>query len=63
MGENSRWLSPATATGAGSAAENAIRIGVGGSMLAAKLIDIFLVPPLFVSVMWVFDRRRATPNK
>jgi multidrug efflux pump len=53
----------ATATGAGSAAQNAIGIGVAGGMLAATMIGIFFVPLLFVSVMWVFDRRQAKPNK
>ncbi|MGF9566208.1 efflux RND transporter permease subunit [Neorhizobium sp. JUb45] len=40
----------AIATGAGSAAQNAIGIGVLGGMLSATLLGIFFVPSLFVVV-------------
>lgn len=40
----------ATATGAGSGAQNAIGIGVLGGMLAATVLGIFLVPVFFVIV-------------
>jgi multidrug efflux pump len=40
----------AIATGAGSAAQNAIGIGVLGGMLSATLLGIFFVPSLFVIV-------------
>jgi multidrug efflux pump len=53
----------ATATGAGSAAQNAIGIGVAGGMIAATVIGIFFVPLLFVSVSWLFGRREAAINK
>ena len=41
----------ALATGAGSAAQNAIGIGVLGGMIAATVLGIFFVPFLFVMVM------------
>ncbi|NTF10526.1 efflux RND transporter permease subunit [Agrobacterium rubi] len=41
----------ARATGAGSAAQNAIGIGVMGGMLSATLLGVFFVPFLFVTVM------------
>jgi multidrug efflux pump len=40
----------ATASGAGSAAQNAIGIGVLGGMLAATLLGIFFVPSFFVVI-------------
>ena len=45
----------ATATGAGSAAQNAIGIGVLGGMLSATLLGIFFVPSFFVVVRRVFS--------
>ncbi|WP_244670454.1 efflux RND transporter permease subunit [Rhodoplanes elegans] len=42
------------ASGAGSAAQNSIGIGVMGGMLASTLLGIFLVPLLFVVVRRVF---------
>jgi len=53
----------ATATGAGSAAQNAIGVGVAGGMIAATAIGSFFVPLLFVSVAWLFDRRPAVTDK
>ncbi len=47
----------AIATGAGSAAQNAIGIGVMGGMLAATLIGIFFVPLFYVLVRSVTGRR------
>jgi multidrug efflux pump len=47
----------AIATGAGSAAQNAIGIGVMGGMIAATLLGVFFVPLLFVAVM------RATSSR
>jgi multidrug efflux pump len=40
----------AIATGAGSAAQNAIGIGVLGGMLSATLLGIFFVPSFFVII-------------
>ena len=40
----------AIATGAGSAAQNSIGIGVLGGMLSATLLGIFFVPSFFVVV-------------
>jgi multidrug efflux pump len=40
----------AIATGAGSAAQNAIGIGVLGGMLAATMLGIFFVPSFFVVI-------------
>ncbi len=50
----------AIATGAGSAAQKAIGIGVMGGMLAATLLGIFIVPLLFVMVMKLAGRFRKT---
>ncbi|TCU22516.1 multidrug efflux pump [Rhizobium azibense] len=47
----------AVATGAGSAAQNAIGIGVLGGMLAATALGIFFVPSFFVVIRRVFSRR------
>jgi multidrug efflux pump len=46
----------AVASGAGSAAQNAIGIGVMGGMLAATLLGVFFVPFLFVAIMQLFRR-------
>lgn len=40
----------ARATGAGSAAQNAIGIGVMGGMISATLLGVFFVPLLFVTI-------------
>lgn len=50
----------ATATGAGSGAQNAIGIGVLGGMLAATALGIFLVPVFFVIVSGGFKRTKAS---
>ncbi|HCL64755.1 MAG TPA: hydrophobe/amphiphile efflux-1 family RND transporter [Rhizobium sp.] len=49
----------AIATGAGSAAQNAIGIGVLGGMLAATLLGIFFVPSFFVIVRKLTSRAKA----
>lgn len=46
----------AIATGAGSAAQNAIGIGVLGGMLAATALGIFFVPSFFVVIRRIFSR-------
>jgi len=51
----------AIATGAGSAAQNAIGIGVLGGMLSATLLGIFFVPSLFVIVRRL-SRSKKTVN-
>jgi multidrug efflux pump subunit AcrB len=48
----------AIATGAGSAAQNAIGVGVLGGMLAATALGIFFVPSFFVVIRRVFSRRK-----
>jgi multidrug efflux pump len=48
------------ASGAGSAAQNSIGIGVMGGMLAATLLGIFFVPLLFVLVRRVFKGAAGT---
>jgi len=48
----------AVATGAGSAAQNAIGIGVMGGMLSATVLGLFFVPLLFVSLSWLNTRLR-----
>ncbi|WP_313606211.1 efflux RND transporter permease subunit [Rhizobium sp.] len=48
----------AIATGAGSAAQNAIGIGVLGGMLSATLIGIFFVPTFFVVVRRLSNREK-----
>ena len=45
----------AIATGAGSAAQNAIGIGVLGGMLAATALGIFFVPSFFVIIRRLFN--------
>ncbi|WP_429940993.1 efflux RND transporter permease subunit [Agrobacterium vitis] len=49
----------AIATGAGSAAQNAIGIGVLGGMLSATLLGIFFVPSFFVIVRRASNRAKA----
>jgi multidrug efflux pump len=41
----------AVATGAGSAAQNAIGVGVLGGMITATLLGVLFVPLLFVTIM------------
>ncbi|PKR89893.1 hydrophobe/amphiphile efflux-1 family RND transporter [Pleomorphomonas diazotrophica] len=48
----------ARATGAGSAAQNAIGIGVMGGMISATLLGVFFVPLLFVTIQRLTARRR-----
>ena len=49
----------AIATGAGSAAQNSIGIGVLGGMLAATALGIFFVPSFFVIVRKLTTRAKA----
>ena len=49
----------AVATGAGSASQNAVGIGVAGGMIAATVLGIFFVPALFVLVRRMFPGARA----
>ncbi len=49
----------AIATGAGSAAQNAIGIGVLGGMLAATLLGIFFVPSFFVIIRKLTSRAKT----
>jgi multidrug efflux pump len=50
----------AVASGAGSASQNAIGIGVAGGMVSATVLGIFFVPALFVLVKRVFpDKKKA----
>ena len=49
----------AIATGAGSAAQNAIGIGVLGGMLSATLLGIFFVPSFFVVVRRLSKREKG----
>ena len=46
----------AVATGAGSAAQNAIGIGVMGGMIASVTVGLFFVPLLFYIVMRTSER-------
>ncbi|MGV0879733.1 efflux RND transporter permease subunit [Martelella sp. FLE1502] len=48
----------AFATGAGSAAQNAIGIGVVGGMIAATLLGIFFVPMFFAAIFGLTNRHR-----
>lgn len=48
----------ARATGAGSAAQNAIGIGVMGGMISATLLGVFFVPLLFVTIQRITTRRQ-----
>ncbi|AYD03008.1 efflux RND transporter permease subunit [Neorhizobium sp. NCHU2750] len=52
----------AIATGAGSAAQNAIGIGVLGGMLSATLIGIFFVPTFFVVVRRLSNHKKQAKN-
>ncbi|MBS1180142.1 MAG: multidrug transporter [Proteobacteria bacterium] len=47
----------ARATGAGSAAQNAIGIGVMGGMISATLLGVFFVPLLFVTIQRIAARK------
>ncbi|MGX1322513.1 multidrug efflux pump [Bradyrhizobium sp. USDA 377] len=49
----------AVATGAGSASQNAVGIGVAGGMIAATVLGIFFVPALFVLVRRIFPGKRT----
>jgi len=49
----------ALATGAGSASQNAIGVGVAGGMIAATVFGIFFVPVLYVSVRRLFAKSSA----
>ncbi|MBI1291479.1 efflux RND transporter permease subunit, partial [bacterium] len=49
----------AIATGAGSAAQNAIGIGVMGGMISATILGVFFVPLLFVSIAWLNAKLRG----
>ncbi|SHM35857.1 efflux RND transporter permease subunit [Roseibium suaedae] len=50
----------ATASGAGSGAQNSIGIGVMGGMIAATVLGVFFAPLLFVVVRKVFGGKTAT---
>jgi multidrug efflux pump len=50
----------ATATGAGSGAQNAIGIGVLGGMMAATALGIFFVPTFFVMIRGGFRRQKPS---
>ncbi|SBW11812.1 multidrug efflux system protein [uncultured Alphaproteobacteria bacterium] len=53
----------ATASGAGSGAQNSIGIGVMGGMIAATVLGVFFVPLLFVCVRRVFKGKpRHAPD-
>jgi multidrug efflux pump len=54
----------ARATGAGSAAQNSIGIGVMGGMIFATILGVFFVPLLFVAVDWVKakGKRKVEPT-
>ncbi|WP_370691962.1 efflux RND transporter permease subunit [Bradyrhizobium xenonodulans] len=55
----------AVATGAGSASQNAVGIGLAGGMIAATVLRIFFVPALFILVKGIFPGGRtetATSN-
>ncbi|QOG18929.1 MULTISPECIES: efflux RND transporter permease subunit [Bradyrhizobium] len=49
----------AVATGAGSASQNAVGIGVAGGMIAATVLGIFFVPALFVLVRKIFPGKQT----
>jgi multidrug efflux pump len=53
----------ARASGAGSAAQNAIGIGVMGGMIAATVLGVFFVPLLFVTVTWLTEKWRGHGGK
>ncbi|MEF2070211.1 efflux RND transporter permease subunit [Consotaella aegiceratis] len=52
----------AVATGAGSAAQNAIGIGVMGGMIAATLLGILVVPLFFVLIARLTRRKAEEPE-
>ena len=52
----------ALATGAGSAAQNAIGIGVMGGMISATLLGVFFVPLLFVTVRRITTGQRKSQD-
>ena len=52
----------ALATGAGSASQNAIGIGVAGGMVAATVLGIFFVPVLYVLVRKIFPGGAKSSN-
>ena len=47
----------AVATGASSASQRAIGIGVVGGMISATVLALLFVPLFYVIVMWLFRRR------
>lgn len=49
----------ATASGAGSSAQNAIGIGVLGGMIAATTLGVFFVPSFFVIITQVLGRKSS----
>ncbi|MFB6416874.1 MULTISPECIES: efflux RND transporter permease subunit [Bradyrhizobium] len=53
----------AVATGAGSASQNAVGIGVAGGMIAATVLGIFFVPALLVLVRRMFPCAEAETAK
>jgi len=53
----------ALATGAGSASQNAIGIGVAGGMLSATVLGIFFVPVLYVLVRKLFPGKKKAEAK
>jgi multidrug efflux pump len=54
----------ALATGAGSASQNAIGIGVAGGMVAATVLGVFFVPVLYVLVRKIFPgSSKSTSSK
>jgi multidrug efflux pump len=52
----------AVASGAGSASQNAIGIGVAGGMITATVLGVFFVPVLYVLVRKVFPGRKNNVN-
>ncbi|HLT64431.1 MAG TPA: efflux RND transporter permease subunit, partial [Pseudohongiella sp.] len=55
-------LPMAIATGAGSASQNAIGVGVLGGMFSATWLATFFVPFFYVAVMKVFGRKQTVRN-
>jgi multidrug efflux pump len=51
----------AYATGAGSAAQNSIGIGVMGGMIFATVLGVFFVPVLFVLISRLTSRHKTSP--
>ncbi|MBQ8723757.1 MAG: efflux RND transporter permease subunit, partial [Opitutales bacterium] len=52
----------ARATGASSAAQNSIGVGVIGGMLAATILGVFLIPCFYVIIRKVFRAAERKPN-